>query len=341
MQAIEVEQSAEIVDLKRVPGFGADYDPCLYHAEMAHVAEFYPLGFPVRVSTNCAEVLDAARESWGMFEPRFAMPPIELRLGVVEDGSTECPGSLEFRAHRSLYVGVAGAGNFCLNDVLQGFSFAWVTSATVAHRSYLRYHYLESAALCHIANRYSAPIHAGCVELHGRGVLLCGQSGAGKSSLSYACARAGWTFVSDDASFLLHESKGRVVVGDCHCVRLRPSAAELFSEVQGRPVMARAGGKPSIEMLTTENAGIVRAGSTEVDFVVFLSRRTGCSAEVLRVGKEAARSYMEQSLSAIPEMRGRQLVSIERLLNAEVVELRYSDMSEAVERLGRLAREGR
>jgi hypothetical protein len=341
MQAIEVENGVESVDLSGPLSPVAMHDPCLYHAEMAHEAMFYPLGFPVRVRTNCAEALDAAQESWGMFERRFRTPPIELQLGVMDDGSTECPDTPQFRAHRGLYVGVAGPGNFCVNDVLNGFSFAWVTSAAVEHRSYLRYHFLESAAQCHIANRHSAPIHAGCVQLHGRGVLLCGESGAGKSSLSFACARAGWTLISDDASFLLHDSKGREVVGDCHRVRLRPSAVELFPEVKGRPVMARAGGKPSIELMTAEMPGMSLAGSTEVDFVVFLNRQAGRRAEVLQRTKDAARAYMEQSLSPIPELRKKQFESMERLLNAEVVELRYSDMGEAIERLDRLVREGR
>ena len=44
------------------------------------------------------------------------------------------------------------------------------------HLPYLRHHFLESAALSHIANRHTAPIHAACVARDGRGVLLCGDS---------------------------------------------------------------------------------------------------------------------------------------------------------------------
>ncbi len=112
--------------------------------------------------------------------------------------------------------------NFYIVDLLQGFSFGWVNAAAISHRNYFRYHFLEAAALAHIVNRHAAPVHAACVERQGRGVLLCGDSGAGKSSLAFACARAGWTYVTDDASFLINGESERRVVGNCH---IDPTAA--------------------------------------------------------------------------------------------------------------------
>ena len=40
--------------------------------------------------------------------------------------------------------------------------------------------------------------HAAAVGLNGRGLLLAGKGGAGKSTTSLACWNAGWQFVSDD-----------------------------------------------------------------------------------------------------------------------------------------------
>jgi hypothetical protein len=259
-----------------------------------------------------------------------------LRFGVLEDESTECPAAPVFRAQRNLIANIVDPSSFCITDVLKGFSFAWLTTAAVSRKGYLRYHFLEAVALAHIANRYCAPVHAGCVELNGNGVLLCGESGAGKSSLSFACARAGWTYITDDASFLLNGRDDRLVLGNCHIVRLRPSAAELFVEVKGKPLTPRAAGKPSIELPMATIPGITKASSSDIEYVVFLNRKDTSVQELIQFSKEAARRYMYQHLFGLEELRRVQIASVERLLAAEVFELRYHDLNWAVERLERL-----
>ena len=87
---------------------------------------------------------------------------------------------------------VADADNFGVADFDNGRTRMVVSTAAVRYPLYLRQFFLECAAGGHIATLHVTPVHAGCVVLEGRGVLLCGDSGAGKSSLSYACARAGW-----------------------------------------------------------------------------------------------------------------------------------------------------
>jgi hypothetical protein len=315
------------------------FDPYLYRTEMPLKAVYYPLGFPLKIVTNSEKVLEAAQESWGIFEQQYEMPPLQFRIGVLESESTEYLPASTFRAQRNLIVNIANNENFCINDIAQGFSFAWFTAPTVAHKNYFRFHFLDAAVLCHIANRYTAPVHAGCVALDDSGVLLCGDSGAGKSSLSFACARAGWSYITDDASFLLNDRSDRQVIGNCHLVRFRPSAIELFPEVAGRELTPRAAGKPSIEMPTTSIPGIHRATSAQINHVVFLNRRDGNPPDLVPFSKSLARSFMEQRLYDMDEMRGPQSASIERLLTAEVLELRYRDLDWAVQRLERLVRE--
>ena len=45
------------------------------------------------------------------------------------------------------------------------------------------------------------PLHAACVGQGGRGVLLIGESGAGKSTASLHCLLRGLDFVSEDSIF--------------------------------------------------------------------------------------------------------------------------------------------
>jgi hypothetical protein len=148
--------------------------------------------------------------------------------------------------------------------------------------------------------------------------------------------------VSDDASFLLNcNAHERTVMGNCHQVRFRPSAAELFPEVRELEITPRAAGKPSIEISTAEMLHMDCAERAKIDFIVFLNRRTRPAPALLPFRAEVARYYMRQVLYGTKESLAKQYEAIEHLLRAEIVELRYSDPDWAVDRLRMLVREGR
>lgn len=201
--------------------------------ELSHCEMFFPLGFPTELRTNSPEILSQARNLWPIPEKRFNTEPIRVDVHVMESGSTECPPAPVFRFMYPLMISVADTNNYRIGHLDRNLTQVTISRATERHSSYLGYFFLGFAPHDHIESRFAAPVHAGCVVRNGRGVLLCGDSGAGKSSLSYACARSGWTYVSDDGSDLLIEGSDRLVIGNCHQVRFRPSAAQLFPELEG------------------------------------------------------------------------------------------------------------
>jgi hypothetical protein len=300
----------------------------------------FPLGFPMRVRTNSAEVLHLCKMKWGVFEQEFDADPLETHIHVVETQSRECPPAPEFRVVENMLLVTADADNFCVAQFPRGKTRMVVSSATIAHPTYFSQTFLEAAPAAQIWTRLAIPIHAACVAIDGRGVLLCGDSGAGKTSLSYACARAGWQFISDDTSYLLQNDDGRQVLGDCHHVRFRPSAAELFPEISGAEITPRALGKPSIEVPTSTWSTINATRFAQVDFIVFLNRRQPDVEDLVPYRRDVVRRYMRQNLFGTSQTRLRQYAAIERLLKAEVLELRYQSLDWAVGRLERLVREG-
>jgi hypothetical protein len=309
--------------------------------ELNHGQMFYPYGFPTEVKTNAPEILTHYAEMWGAFEKRFDTDAIRVDVHVVEGESTGCPPTPKYRLMRPLMLAVADADNYSVADIAESRTRFIVSRATLQHKAYLRYFFLDGGAVIHLATRLATPIHAGCVALRGRGILLLGDSGAGKSSLSYACARTGWTYIADDLSFLLNGGSQRMVIGNCYQVRFRPTAAELFPEVKGLEITPRAAGKPSIEMPTAFFPQMICAQTTHVDFLVFLNRRAGEKPELVPYRKEVARYFMRQVLFGSSESLAAQYAALERLLTAEIFELRYSDLGWAVDRLEKLAREGR
>ena len=302
---------------------------------------FYPLGFPTLLRTNSPEILSQFQDLWSIFEKQFDTKPIRVDVQVVEGGSAPCPPAPVVSIAQPLVIGIADPENYSIMDLDRNTTLITLSRATLRHVSYLRYFMLESSPLCHIATRYATPVHGGCVAFNGRGMLLCGDSGAGKSSLSYACARAGWTYITDDASYVLNEGKDRLVTGNCHRIRFRPSAAELFPEVEGLEITPRATGKPSIEMPTACFPQMACAPTAQVDFVVFLNRRRRGSPKLVTYRGDVARYYMRQALYGSAESLTAQYAATDRMLTAEVFELQYSDLDWAVERLETLALEGR
>lgn len=51
-------------------------------------------------------------------------------------------------------------------------------------------------------------VHAGAVSFDGQGLLFCGRSGAGKTTLSRLCRDAGATLLNDDRQFLWYDARG-------------------------------------------------------------------------------------------------------------------------------------
>ncbi len=112
-----------------------------------------------------------------------------------------------------------------------GYAFGWIGETTARDRPFLRFYFLDAVTLALVDQLYLAPVHAAAIRRHTTGVLLCGDSGTGKSTLAYACARAGWTFVSDDASYLVRGADTPRVLGNSRSLRLRPDAPILFQEL--------------------------------------------------------------------------------------------------------------
>jgi hypothetical protein len=290
------------------------------------------------VRTNSEEILCLFEQAWSSFERRFKTDTIEIDVLLTETEWTECPPAPVYRIMQPLLIGTADAQNYSVVDLERNRTNITVSRAALRHKRYLRHFFLDSAATSHISTRHATPVHAGCVALDGRGVLLCGDSGAGKSSLSYACARAGWSYVTDDCSFLLNGSGDRTVIGDSRRVRLRPSAADLFPEINGLKLTPRAAGKPSIEMETANLPQLTCSETAQADYMIFLNRRGGGPPTLQPYRKDVARYFMRRVLYGSTESLALRYETIERMLEATVLELRYTDIGWAVDRLERLLR---
>ncbi|HXS13185.1 MAG TPA: hypothetical protein VN734_10810 [Acidobacteriaceae bacterium] len=311
-------------------------DHPLQLTELTLSKTYYPLGFPLEVLTNSQVIVEMNDKLWGHFTHQHDTPPMRSYVHVTQGGPAECPPALAFQYVAPHCVNIADPQHYIISDLAHSETVTSITEASLQHRLYIEYFFLMAP----LTTIPAKAVHAGCVAWNGRGVLLCGDSGAGKSTLSYGCARSGWEYISDDGSFVLDEEEP-IVTGNSHSVRLRPSAAELFPEIQGMDQTPRAAGKPSIEISTHRLPRIIRRQRVRVDFIVFLKRGSTSPARLEPYRKDVARLYMREGVYGNAEIRERQFAAVERLLAADVLELHYSDLGSAIERLRRLVEDGR
>jgi hypothetical protein len=85
-------------------------------------------------------------------------------------------------------------------------------------------------------------LHAAALQRTGRPLLLTGPSGAGKTSLSLALARAGWSFGSDEIVLLGHDRIPRPLpLPPCVKARSFPLVESWFPELRAAPEHERYG----------------------------------------------------------------------------------------------------
>jgi hypothetical protein len=310
-------------------------DPHLAAVPLPHSALYYPLGFPARIESNHPAVLEAANTSWNGLPPRFDAAPVTLRLVVSPSPNHTLPPPPTFRAQRHLLLLAAGAANSACCDLDSGFGAAWLAESTALAAEYLRYYFLEAMALTLIEARHLVSLHAACVARHGRGLLLCGGSGAGKSSLAFACALDGFTYIADDCSSLLRARPTRTVIGSPHLIRFRHTAVELFPQLAVHSPCRRANGDLSIELPTAHLPHITTAHEAPVDAILVLDRSPlhPSPASLVPIPLDQARPLLcpipwppELSITREREQ------TFARLRSVPVFRLLYRDLASAVAR---------
>jgi hypothetical protein len=313
-------------------------DPLLYQAPLPFTGRYYPYGFPVEVASDRREVLDAAYESFGAYAPRFDAPPLRIHV-LVGEGGDRLPPAPVLRGQRHLLLWVSDQENFAVIDRRERFGYSCVTRATLADRVFFRWHFLDALIYVLLELNYITSLHAGCVALDGAGVLLYAESGMGKSTLSYACAKHGWTYISDDSSSVVWDSGG-TVIGEPHRFRFRAEASELFAELRGRTVGYQLESKPTIEVYTAD-LPISTAPDCRVEHIAFLNRRPGTRAGIVPIGKQEALERLQQDMAVFdPDLEARRRGVIEAIADLPAFELRYSNYEEAVLLLEQIVRKG-
>jgi len=206
----------------------------------------HPLGYPVDIVASDEAVLSAAWKSWGTWPALFEHAP-PMRFEIETHGSSAPRSIPRFEAPAGWLRFSAGDHNFAVFELEARTGYMSISGSALGDQAGFRHHWLEALVLTALDSVFFTPLHAACVARDGAGTLLCGDSGAGKSSLAYACARRGWTLVSDDAVHLAPGPAG-IGVGGSNFIHLREPVRALFPELEGLDAGAAPNGKQAIEI---------------------------------------------------------------------------------------------
>jgi hypothetical protein len=209
-----------------------------------------------------------------------------------------------------------------------------------------RYELIEFAVFT-LASRVQqlAPLHAACVGLNGRGILLMGPSGSGKSTVALHCLLNGFDFLSEDSVFVAPQSMR--ATGTANFLHVRADSLSWFERsaastlIRQSPIIRRRSGVEKFEVDLRRAKFHLAKDPLKIIGVAFLSSRSAGKGPLLRPLSQSdaqARLKREQAYGAnLPQWQAfsRKLL---RLGGVEI--LRGTNPSTTVEVLRSVLRHG-
>ncbi len=172
-----------------------------------------------------------------------------------------------------------------------------VSNAMLRHRYHARYELVELVFLTLAARAQSlVPLHAACVGANGKGVLLMGGSGTGKSTLSLHALAGGMQLLSEDSAFVALESLR--ATGVPNYLHVAPQALRFLKSkslrraIERSPLIERRSGARKLEfdLRDLEEGDRSRAPAARRDGIpVAATRRSAAGAATARP-RELARA---------------------------------------------------
>jgi len=243
-------------------------------------------GVRLRIDTNSESILKIASANLAPWESdRNSEEAIRLRLWVEDEDSADEERNPYYRGLGHLVYSGYGDRSSLVINLRDRYGAGRFTRKFAEDSRYWKTELFPSLLGIIGPSVGLTSLHCACVAWRDSGLLLVGDSGTGKSTLSLALAQAGLDFLSDDRT-LVSEERGKL-------------RAWAFSRVAGLP-------------------------SCEPRCVVFLERVAGSAFALEGVTPQEAAFQLERGLhQESPDTTARQRRTIEALAQRRCYRLRY------------------
>ena len=211
------------------------------------------MGKRVVIETNCQRVLDIAERAFGAWRALESTPEVidteitRVRITVENDASRGSAPRFEYDVGPE-HIEIRCGASIGRADRRTQEAHATVCDSLLEHADHFRHGFLEALVLFLVSARDRQPFHAAAVVDGDVALLLAGPPGVGKSTLMYACMKAGLRVLADDHVNLQIHPRLRIW-GMPAYVHLRPEARVFFPELpEAGSVMTNGVGKLPIAL---------------------------------------------------------------------------------------------
>jgi hypothetical protein len=228
----------------------------------------YPFaGVRLRVRSNARAVIALADGVFGVWR---ALPDALVRrhgdatLDVIVAARTgdPLPSRLDYRRHGPLFLAAAGPVQYAVR-LPEQHAVAFVPAQALDDAEWFGTHICGAGILAAV-QRDRVPVHAAAVVAGDRTFLLVGDSGAGKSTMAYAGAAAGFAVLAEDTVFVDLTARPVRLWGEASRIWLAPDAVDRFPELAGAPLVARANGKRRLAAPLDAAPTLTTAGAVSI-----------------------------------------------------------------------------
>jgi hypothetical protein len=272
---------------------------------------FFVAGSVWEVKSNSQEILQAMRETFDQVDSGRGQPDLYVRFHVdfaVEDALLWAEP--HFRALDHLYYATYGPSDSMLVDQLGRRVIGSFSPAVASDLSYWKQTLLPILLGIASASIGVTPVHCACVVKSGSGLLLAGESGAGKSTSALSLSLSGFSYLSDDCTYLSRTSLPRTSLSRTGAgmqawglptpVKLLPDAVSHFPELVSRKPVRSLNGELAFTVDPTEMFNVRRCLSCEPRWLVFLERKEDSRPVIKPVSSLEAASRLAADLEIMP-----------------------------------------
>jgi hypothetical protein len=265
------------------PSVKQGIDPFGERSERPHHRSLPLLGARFRFESNSARLLQLVDQAFaGLPRQRLtASSPrllVRLQLTPRRQRASASPPPLNTYAGPGFLCGAIDASNLAVISPAQGSALVVISRDMLRHAYQLRYELIEFAVYVLAARALGlVPLHAAAVGVQGRGLLLMGDSGAGKSTIALHCLLQGLELLSEDAVFAAPD--GRAATGIASFLHLQRRGLRFLrghagaARIRSSPVIRRRSGAEKYEVDLRRAGYRLAAAPLSIQALVFLSKR--------------------------------------------------------------------